>query len=160
LGVVILGVLGAWPRPILAQRSGARAYTLAAVNDGMQLRTPDRRVVFDYLTKRPADSGLTSPGAACFHPIDTLSGERLTPLSPDDHPHHPVTTWHNSRSLWMLNPNLAAIQPVTIRPGAPLTLRYRVVVHDGGTPAAIIQKLSDEWRHDTGLPNPGSEWTI
>jgi hypothetical protein len=92
--------------------------------------------------------------------IDTLSGERLTPLSPDDHPHHPVTTWHNSRSLWMLNPNLAAIQPVTIRPGAPLTLRYRVVVHDGGTPTAIIQKLSDEWRHDTGLPNPGSEWTI
>jgi hypothetical protein len=63
-----------------------------------------------------------------------------------DHPQNPATTWHNSRGLWMLNPNIAAIQPVTIRVGSPLTLRYRVVVHDGDTPTAIVQKLSDEWR--------------
>jgi hypothetical protein len=46
----------------------------------------------------------------------------------------------------MLNPNIAAIQPVTIRVGSPLTLRYRVIVHDGDTPTAIIEKLSNEWR--------------
>ena len=34
----------------------------------------------------------------------------------------------------MLNPNIAAIRPVTIPVGSPLTLRYRVVVHDGDTP--------------------------
>jgi hypothetical protein len=63
-----------------------------------------------------------------------------------DHPQNPPTTWHNSRTLWMLNPNIAALGPVTIRVGAPLTLRYRVVVHDGDTPTALIQKLSDEYR--------------
>jgi hypothetical protein len=63
-----------------------------------------------------------------------------------DHPGNPYSTWHNSRTLWMLNPNIAATGPYTIKPDAPLTLRYRVVVHDGPTPTAIVQKLSDEWR--------------
>ena len=66
-----------------------------------------------------------------------------------DHPHNPATTWHNWRSLWMLNPNIAAIQPVTIRVGSPLTLRYRVVVHDGDTPTAITEKLPRQWRATT-----------
>jgi len=307
------------------------AYTLGPTTNGMQLKTPDGRVVFEYLTQKPGDSGLTSPSVACFHPVNTPSGERLTALAPDDHPHHrgmylawhdaefrqpigppksptsalfgwnitkvdfwgwgqyapregrviqntsvkllegeaahaeleihndwnvgtgprprkmldeltlatvtdregvfvidltfrldalvdyqinkqsfsgfnlqarkdgaskytnaagtvpypdphysvpelnwppapwygyvitlaggktigaavidhpqnPPTTWHNSRGLWMLNPNIAALGPVTIRVGAPLTLRYRVVVHDGETPTAIVQKLSDEYR--------------
>jgi len=308
------------------------AYSLSSIADGMQLKTPDGRVVFDYLTKKPANSGLTSPSAACFHPLNTPSGERISALAPNDHPHHrgmylawhdaefrqaldparatatsplfgwnitrvdfwgwgeyapregrvienrdiklvsadraraqieihndwnvgtgprprkmldettiasvterdgvfvidlsfrlaplvdyhlnkqafsgfnlqarkdgesyftnpagavtlrdphysvpelnwppspwygyvitlangktlgaavldhpsnPPSTWHNSRSLWMLNPNIAALGPVDIRPDAPLTLRYRVVVHDGPTPTAIVQKLSDEWR--------------
>jgi hypothetical protein len=46
----------------------------------------------------------------------------------------------------MLNPNIAALGPITIKTEAPLTLRYRVIVHDGDTPTALVNKLSDEWR--------------
>jgi hypothetical protein len=306
----------------------AGAYTLEPVAYGMQLKTPDGRVVFEYMTKKPDSVGLTSPSVACFHPVNTPSGERVTALAPDDHPHHrgmyiawhdaefrqpldlsrrtptsplygwnitkvdfwgwgqyaprdgrviqnhdlklastdatkaeievhndwnvnnrkmadetttataaeregvyvidvvfrlavrvdyqlnkqsfsgfnfqarkdgeshytnaggvvtlpdahysvpelnwpgapwygyvvklasgktvgaavldhpsnPPTTWHGSRGLWMLNPNIAALGPFTIRTGVPLTLRYRVVVHDGDTPIPLVNKLSDEWR--------------
>ena len=76
----------------------AVGYTLAVVSNGMQLRTPDGRVVFDYLTSKPANSGLTSPSTACFHPLNTPSGERVTALAPDDHPHHRgmYLAWHDA----------------------------------------------------------------
>jgi hypothetical protein len=41
---------------------------------------------------------------------------------------------------------MAAVGPYTIKTGAPLTLRYRVVVHDGPTPAALVEKLTAEFR--------------
>jgi Methane oxygenase PmoA len=331
-GALLIAALGLLlsGRTVAQQPPAPGAYSLAPVANGMQLKTPDGRVVFEYLTQKPADSPLTSPSTACFHPVNTPSGERLTALAPDDHPHHrgmylawhdaefrqpigppkgptsalfgwnitkvdfwgwgqyaprdgrviqnrsvkmlagdaaraqveihndwtvgaerprkmldettlvtvaerdgvyvldlsfrldplvdyqmnkqsfsgfnlqarkdgpskytnaagtvpypdphysvpelnwppapwygyvitlgsgktigaavldhpsnPPATWHNSRSLWMLNPNIAALGPVTIRVGAPLTLRYRVVVHDGETPTAVVQKLSEEWR--------------
>jgi hypothetical protein len=314
--------------PTAQQASTAGAYTLTPVTDGMQLKTPDGRVVFDYLTKKPADVKLTSPSAACFHPVLTPSGERVSALAPDDHPHHrgvylawhdsefrqpintgrggpfsplfgwnvtkadfwgwgvyaprdnrlientsiklvsadaaraeleihndwkvgqrkfvdetnrtvvserdgvyvmdlqfrvatlvdyqlnkasfggfnlqarkdgesyftsphgqvtlrdphysvpelnwpaspwygyvitltsgkvvgavvvdhplnPPSTWHNSRTLWMLNPVISALGPLTIRPDTPLTLRYRVIVHDGATPTAVVEKLATEFR--------------
>ena len=68
--------------------SGASAYTLTPSTYGMQVKTPDGRVVFEYLTKKPENAGLTSASAACFHPVNTPSGERVTALAPDDHPHH------------------------------------------------------------------------
>jgi hypothetical protein len=308
----------------------AAAYTLTPATYGMQLKTPDGRLVFEYMTKKPpmAEVPLTSPSVACFHPVLTPSGERVTALAPDDHPHHrgiylawhdaefrapidptkmgkyapafgwgittadfwgwgeyaprenriiqtngvklasatashaqidienawmvgkrkmldemtstrvserdgayvldftftlapvvdyvlhkqafsgfnfqgrkdgesyftnsagtvelpnphysvpelnwppapwygyvvkvpngkvvgaavvdhpsnPPSTWHNARNLWMLNPVIAALGPMTIRAGSPLTLRYRVVVHDGPTPTAVIEKLAAELR--------------
>ncbi len=312
-------------QPRAASGSG---FTMVPAPFGVQLRTPDGRVVFEYMTKKPDNVALTSPSTACFHPVNTPSGERVTNLAPDDHPHHrgmyiawhdaefrqpidlskrtptsalygwsitkadfwgwgqyapregrvietrdvklvsadaskaqleihndwsvnnrkmadetttatvteregafvidigfrlavlvdyqlnkqsfsgfnfqarkdgeshytypggvvtlpdahysvpelnwpsapwygyvvklasgktvgaavldhpsnPPTTWHGSRGLWMLNPNIAALGPMTIKTGAPLTLHYRVVVHDGDTPTAVINKLSDEWR--------------
>ena len=321
-----------WPgrrRQVRLASSGA--YTLTPVTYGMQLKTPDGRVVFDYMTKKPpmSEVPLTSPSVACFHPVLTPSGERVTALAPDDHPHHrgiylawhdaefrspidpgkmgqyapafgwgitkadfwgwgeyaprdephhsnqqhqarerdrdagadrrsrtsgwsasarcstkrpttrvserdgayvmdftftlapvvdyilhkqsfsgfnfqarkdgesyftnsagtvqlpnphysvpelnwppapwygyvvkvpngkvvgaavidhpsnPPSTWHNARNLWMLNPVIAALGPVTIRAGSPLTLRYRVVVHDGPTPTAVVEKLAAEFR--------------
>jgi hypothetical protein len=63
-----------------------------------------------------------------------------------DHPTNPPTLWHNSRSLWMLNPVIVALGPVTIMPDAPLKLRYRIVVHDGPAPTDVLNKLSSEWR--------------
>jgi hypothetical protein len=63
-----------------------------------------------------------------------------------DHPSNPATRWHNSRGLWMLSPTITTFDAVTIHPDAPLTLRYRVVVHDGPPPTELLQKLSQEWR--------------
>lgn len=319
-------------RSTIADSAAQRAvYTLTPVPNGVQLKTPAEHVVFEYMTKRPDGIGLTSPSAACFHPVNTPGGERVSALAPDDHPHHrgmylawhdgefrepiapprtptasafgwnitkadfwgwgqyaprdgriienksvtlaaadeahaeldihndwnvasgtrvrkmldeytktsvteregvyvidlsfrltavvdyqlnrqsfsgfnfqarkdgeshytnsagtvtlrdahystpdlnwppapwygfvitlangktvgvavldhpsnPPTTWHQSRGLWMINPNIAALGPVTLHAGVPFTLRYRVVVHDGPTPASIIAKLADEWR--------------
>ena len=309
--------------------NGASAYTLTPTTYGMEVRTPDNRVIFEYLTKKPENVGLTSTSAACFHPVNTPSGKRITALAPNDHPHHrgiflgwqasefrepadlstygphaphratninradfwgwgefapregrmiqnrdvklvradadhlemeihndwmvgrqkrldevtiakvaersgvytidfefrltplvdyvldraafggftvqarkdgesyfanaagkvdlpdphysmpdlnwpsapwydysiklqgsgktlgvavvddprnPTTTWHNSTHLWMVHPTIVAGGPITIQHGATLTLRYLVVVHDGDTPTAVLQKLSTEWR--------------
>ena len=314
---------------VRADRAAAAPYTLTPVEFGMQLKTPDGRVVFEYLTKKPDNIGLTSPSVACFHPVNTPSGQCITSIAPNDHPHHrgiflgwhdsafyepqvrpnpsptspiraatvrradfwgwgvfaprdgrviqnreiklvsadaahaelaihndllvedrkmgeendavtvterdgvfvldlaytiaptveyrlnqnafggfdvqcrkdgdsyysteagkvtlrdaqyaypeldwpsepwydytiqlagsgktlgvavidhpknPPTLWQNSRSLWMLNPAITAVGPITIRPESPLTLRYRVVVHDGPPPVDVLKKLSAEWR--------------
>lgn len=323
--LVVMVLLGGYSPLSVAQS----VYTLQQVEFGMQLKTPDGRVVFEYMTKKPENVGLTSPSVACFHPVNTPTGERVTALAPDDHRHHrgiflawqdsefhefpktvnpsptsplrtmnvsradfwawgvyaprdgrvienrsvklvsadagqaklqivnewfvgkrkmldevddvtvreqdgayvldldyhltpiadyvlnraafggfdvqcrkdgdsyfstvtgkvqrrdphyaypelnwpseswydysirlrdtgktvgaavidhpdnPPTTWHNSRTLWMLNPTITAVVPVTIPKDTALRLRYRVVVHDGDTPASLLQKLSEEWR--------------
>jgi hypothetical protein len=74
---------------LLGQAAGAAsAYTLEPTANGMQLKTPDGRIVWEYLTRKPEGIGLTSPSAACFHPVNTPSGETITSIAPDDHPHH------------------------------------------------------------------------
>ena len=94
-------------RPTVAQQARTPGvYTLATVTNGLQLKTPDGRVVFEYLTQKPADSGLTSPSTACFHPLNTPSGERLTALAPDDHPHHRgmYLAWHDAEFRQPIGP--------------------------------------------------------
>jgi hypothetical protein len=71
-----------------SQAQGTSAYTLSPVESGMQLKGPDGHVIFNYVTKRPENVGLTSPSAAFFDPVNTPSGERVTNVAPDDHPHH------------------------------------------------------------------------
>lgn len=85
----ILGALtGATILLLPAQSYAASAYTLVPEQYGMQLKSPDGRVVFEYVTKKPDNIGLTSPSAAYFNPVNTPSGERVTNVAPDDHPHH------------------------------------------------------------------------
>src|SRR5947209_15280997 len=99
----------------------ASAYTLAPVEFGMQLKTPDGRVVFEYLTKRPDNIGLTSPSVACFHPVNTPSGEHITSIAPNDHPHHRgiFFGWHDGAFYEPPNrPNpspTASIRAATVR---------------------------------------------
>ncbi len=84
-GAAILLIIG----PVLSPRAFAESsYTLVPVEYGMQLKTPNGRVVFEYVTKKPEKIGLTSPSAAYFHPVNTPSGETVTNVAPDDHPHH------------------------------------------------------------------------
>jgi len=91
-----LALLCALAAPHPAQ--GAPAYTLSPTANGMELRTPDGRVVFEYLTKKPEGVPLTAPSAACFHPVNTPSGVTVTAIAPDDHPHHRgiFFAWHDA----------------------------------------------------------------
>ncbi|MEO6803192.1 MAG: DUF6807 family protein [Granulicella sp.] len=61
-------------------------YTLSPVKYGMQLKTPQGKVVFEFKTVIPP--GLPSPSAAYFDPVNTPSGERVSNAGPDDHPWH------------------------------------------------------------------------
>jgi hypothetical protein len=84
---------------LLARQAPAGpAYKLEPTKYGMQLKTPDGRVVLEYLTKKPEGSPLTSPSVACFHPVNTPTGETVTAFAPDDHPHHRgiFFGWHDS----------------------------------------------------------------
>ncbi|MBN2473929.1 MAG: PmoA family protein [Pirellulales bacterium] len=63
-----------------------------------------------------------------------------------DHPDNPPATWHNPRYVWMVNPCIVDKGPVTVEQGDTLTLRYRLVVHDGPTPVDLLKGLSAEWR--------------
>ncbi len=74
---------------------GLASYTLTATSEGMQLKTPLGKTVFEYKTKIPAD--LKSPSAAYFDPVDSPSGERVSNAAPDDHP------WHRGIFLGILN---------------------------------------------------------
>jgi hypothetical protein len=71
----------------------AQNYTLSQSTDGVVLKTPDGRRVFEYMLRKPAASALTSPSTACFHPVYTPKGERITNIAPNDHPHH--------RGIWL-----------------------------------------------------------
>ena len=49
-------------------------------------------------------------------------------------PHHP-TPWMCRDDGWF-SPAFNMVEPFTLKPGAKLTLRYRIVAHDGAEPAA------------------------
>ena len=91
-----------------ARQAPVAAYTLTPAAYGMQLKTPDGRLVFEYMTKKPpmAEVPLTSPSVACFHPVLTPSGERVTALAPDDHPHHRglYLAWHDAEFRAPIDP--------------------------------------------------------
>lgn len=61
------------------------------------------------------------------------------------HPDNPASTWHVVRGIHMLNPCIVAAGPVTIQPGKPLVLRYRLVAHDGAAAAADLPALYREF---------------
>ena len=63
-----------------------------------------------------------------------------------NHPKNPPTLWHNHRDIRMLNPCIVAPAEVKLKANEPLVLKYRVVAHDGPTPAAALDKLAAEWR--------------
>ena len=86
--------------PVAARRNPqtmhAANYTLVPDDYGMTLKSPEGRVVFTYMTRKPAKSNLAANSTCCFHPLNTPSGERLTDLAPGDHHHHRgvFLAWH------------------------------------------------------------------
>jgi hypothetical protein len=92
LGGALSLLLGA-----LEASAGGGAFTLAQTAPGLELKTPDGRVVLQYMTRKPADSKLTANSTCCFYPVFTPSGTRVIDFAPDDHPHHRgiFLAWHD-----------------------------------------------------------------
>jgi Ni,Fe-hydrogenase III component G len=86
------------------------------------------------------------PAADWYDYTIALAGGKTIGAAVIDHPGNPPATWHNPRYVWMINPCIVARGPVTVKQGTPLTLRYRVVTHDGATPKALLDALAKEWR--------------
>jgi len=57
-----------------------------------------------------------------------------------NHNENPKTTWHVTRGIRFLNPNITAHEPYVLRQGRPLVLRYRLVAYDGPTPTEQISR--------------------
>jgi hypothetical protein len=61
------------------------------------------------------------------------------------HAENPPTRWHNIAGIAMNNPCIVALGPVTWPANQPQRLRYRLVVHDGPSPAQLLNSLSEGW---------------
>ncbi|MFA5192008.1 MAG: DUF6807 family protein [Verrucomicrobiia bacterium] len=79
------------------QTMQAANYTLVPDDYGMTLKSPEGRVVFTYMTRKPEKTNLAANSTCCFHPLNTPSGERLSDLAPGDHHHHRgvFLAWHS-----------------------------------------------------------------
>ena len=91
---------------------------------------------------------LNWPAADWYDYTIQLPDGNTTGVAVIDHPANPPATWHNARYLSMLNPCVLAGGPLTLARDEPLQLRYRVVTHDGPTPADLLNGLSHEWQND------------
>lgn len=79
----------------MAAENGSE-FTLRPDDHGMVLTTPDGRVVFSYMTKKPAETNLTANSVCCLYPVNTPSGVRAVDFAPGDHRHHRgvFLAWH------------------------------------------------------------------
>src|ERR1700727_3687421 len=68
------------------QAYAASAYTLVPEQYGIKLKAPNGSLVFEYVTKKPENIGLTSPSAAYFDPVNTPSASPATTVAPTPHP--------------------------------------------------------------------------
>jgi hypothetical protein len=72
----------------MAAFAKAKSWTLEPDPAGKTLKTADGRTVFTYLTRKPDNVPLAGNNACCFHPVNTISGERVTDIAPPDHRDH------------------------------------------------------------------------
>lgn len=73
-----------------------KSFTLAPSDLGPEIKTPDGRTVFRYLTKKPPATPLTANSVCCLFPLNTPGGERVVDFAPEDHRHHRgvFLAWH------------------------------------------------------------------
>jgi hypothetical protein len=86
------------------------------------------------------------PAAAWYDYTIALDSGRTIGATVVDHPGNPPSPWHNLQAIAMINPCIVAPGPVTLKVGQPLRLRYRLIVHDGPVPVALVKQLSEEFR--------------
>ncbi|MFV2065397.1 MAG: DUF6807 family protein [Pirellulales bacterium] len=74
-----------------------------------------------------------------------LNGGKIVGVTVIDHPKNPPSTWHNLEPIAMVNPCIVAEGPVTLTANGTLPLRYRLLIHDGPAPKALIERLAAEF---------------
>lgn len=82
------------------------------------------------------------PAKSWYDYVVTLDEGRKIGVAVVDHPENPASPWHNLKPIAMVNPCIVAPGEVEIKKGKTLRLRYRLVVHDGPPPHALLEKLS------------------
>ena len=65
-----------------------RTYTFEDSQAGKTLKNTKGEIVLSYLTTKPDGVPLAGNSACCFHPINTLGGQRVTDIAPPDHRDH------------------------------------------------------------------------
>ncbi len=92
--LVIVAMLSAATAGLAEEKK--TAYTLTPDEHGMTLKAPDGRLVFRYMTKKPADTKLTANSVCCLYPVHTPEGVSVVEFAPSDHPHHRgvFLAWH------------------------------------------------------------------
>jgi len=81
------------------------------------------------------------PAAPWYDYTIALAAGKTVGIAVLDPPGGLPTVWHNLAPIAMLNPCIVAQGPVTLTKGAPLRLRYWLVVHDGPAPVSLLQIL-------------------
>ncbi|HVY70585.1 MAG TPA: DUF6807 family protein [Verrucomicrobiae bacterium] len=138
------------------------AYTLTADTDttltrwafgGFCVRAPKE----GELTVSSAEGAVTAPNPSHLKPESDwpasawydftlrLPGGKVAGVTVVNDSKNPPTLWHNQRDIRMINPCIVAPQAVTLKAGQPLTLRYRVVAHDGPPSQDLLARLTRDW---------------
>ena len=86
------------------------------------------------------------PAAPWYSYVVKLTSGETVGTAVVDHPANPPTTWHNVKSIALVNPCIVAPGPITRKPGEVIRLRYRVIVHDGPADVALLDELARSWR--------------
>ena len=97
------------------------------------------------------------PDAAWYDYSVELPNGKTVGLAILSHASNPPTKWHNIAGIGMMNPCILAPGEVTLKPAAPLTLRYALLVHDGAAPVAALNRLAASWRASGGATPPAKK---
>ena len=68
--------------------SASKTYTFEDQQAGKTLKNAKGETVLSYLIRKPDRVPLAGNSVCCFHPINTLAGERVTDIAPADHRDH------------------------------------------------------------------------
>jgi hypothetical protein len=92
--VVVVCLLFAGP----AAAANANEFQLVPDEVGHVLKTPDGRIVFRYMTKKPKLTALTANSVCCLFPVHTPKGVEAVEFAAADHPHHRgiFLAWHGT----------------------------------------------------------------
>lgn len=119
---------------VRARRDGAFRYS----NPGGVVALPDPHFSMPKLNW---------PAAEWYDYAIELEPGKTVGVAVIDHPANPAATWHNPRYVGMINPCIVAAGTLAIPRGERFDLRYRLVVHDGPTPANMLDQLAEEFRY-------------